>query len=180
MVPEMEPNSSPLSSPPSTPPEIFQLVASELPPRLSPQNSQSSQPDEVSGPIGPETVPQAADPTISPEMATKHVSKRSTVQDKRGKDNNKPKGTAVRRNAAPPIPTSSANRPTRNRRAPDRFWEVEENVVPEALPITKGTSKTFDPTYITTNSTSRLAKADVYVCILYLAISARGCPQKWH
>lgn len=65
---------------------------------------------------------------------------------------------------APPT-TSTSHRPSRNRQAPKRFWEVEEKKVPKAAPRAsqKGRSKVFDPHFITTNSTSRLTKANVHV-----------------
>jgi hypothetical protein len=62
-----------------------------------------------------------------------------------------------------PAPTSS--RPSRSRKALERF-ESQEKPTPKALSIKKGPSKVFDPVYITTNSTSRLGKADVYHMLL--------------
>jgi hypothetical protein len=62
---------------------------------------------------------------------------------------------------AAPAPTSS--RPSRSRKAPERLEDVQEKPTPKALPNKKGPSKVFDPIFITTNSTSRLAKADIYV-----------------
>lgn len=57
---------------------------------------------------------------------------------------------------APPERTS-----TRSRKAPERFEDFQEHLALKALP-TKAHSKVFDPLYITTNSTSRLGKADMY------------------
>lgn len=58
---------------------------------------------------------------------------------------------------APPERTS-----TRNRKAPERFEEIQEKPLAKSSPTKKGTSRVFDPVYITTNSTSRLGKADLY------------------
>ncbi|KAJ4320511.1 hypothetical protein N0V94_003374 [Neodidymelliopsis sp. IMI 364377] len=62
---------------------------------------------------------------------------------------------------APPARTS-----TRNRKAPERFEDLEETPPTKASPVKKGTSKVFDPVFITTNSTSRLGKADMYHMLL--------------
>ncbi|KAF2633317.1 hypothetical protein BU25DRAFT_405227 [Macroventuria anomochaeta] len=62
---------------------------------------------------------------------------------------------------APPERTS-----TRNRKAPERFEVVEEKPPAKASPGKKGASKVFDPVYITTNSTGRLGKADMYHMLL--------------
>jgi hypothetical protein len=64
--------------------------------------------------------------------------------------------------AAPPPPCT---RPSRNRKAPERFEDLQEIPTPKALPTKKGPSKVFDPVYITTNSSSRLVKADIYVSL---------------
>ncbi|KAF1844639.1 uncharacterized protein K460DRAFT_282683 [Cucurbitaria berberidis CBS 394.84] len=74
------------------------------------------------------------------------------------------KKTTARKAACTPLTPS--NRPTRNRKAPERFEAFEENSKPKALPSKKGSSKVFDPVFITTNSTSRLSKADVYHMLL--------------
>ncbi|CAO2648607.1 Nn.00g078740.m01.CDS01 [Neocucurbitaria sp. VM-36] len=75
-----------------------------------------------------------------------------------------PRKTAPKK--AAPTPTTSSNRPTRSRKAPERFENFEEKAIPKALPNKKGSSRVFDPIFITTNSTSRLAKADVYHMLL--------------
>jgi len=72
------------------------------------------------------------------------------------------KKTATKKPApAPPAPSS---RPSRNRKAPERLEDLQEMSKPKSLPNKKGPSKVFDPVYITTNSGSRLIKADIYVC----------------
>jgi hypothetical protein len=74
------------------------------------------------------------------------------------------KKPAAKKAALPPPPPSS--RPSRNRKAPERFENLPETKPLKQLPTKKGGSKVFDPTFITTNSTSRLGKADVYHMLL--------------
>lgn len=74
----------------------------------------------------------------------------------------KPKKTPAPKPArAPPERTS-----TRTRKAPERFEDLQEMAPSRPLPPKKGTSKVFDPYYITTNSTSRLGRADIYHLLL--------------
>jgi hypothetical protein len=70
---------------------------------------------------------------------------------------------AKKARAPPPLPSS---RPSRTRKAPERFEDFEEMKPPKELSAKKGPSKVFDPVFITTNSTSRLGKADVYHMLL--------------
>lgn len=81
-----------------------------------------------------------------------------------------PKKPAPKKAVAPP-PTRS--RPSRNRKAPERFEDLEEKTTPKAHPTKKGSSKVFDPVFITTNSTSRLVKADIYVSVVTPGITAK-------
>lgn len=76
-----------------------------------------------------------------------------------------PAKKVVAKKRTPPPPTPSS-RPTRSRKAPDRFESFAEPSPPKATPAKKSASKVFDPVYITTNSTSRLGKADVYHMLL--------------
>jgi hypothetical protein len=71
---------------------------------------------------------------------------------------------ATKKPAPPPPPPST--RPSRSRKAPERFEDLTETKPLKQLPVKKGGSKVFDPTFITTNSTSRLGKADVYHMLL--------------
>lgn len=76
------------------------------------------------------------------------------------------KKAAVKKAAPPPPPAST--RPSRSRKAPERFEDLQE-ATPVKAPAAKkvpAKSKVFDPVYITTNSTSRLGKADVYHMLL--------------
>ncbi|KAH7392806.1 Asx homology domain-containing protein [Pyrenochaeta sp. MPI-SDFR-AT-0127] len=59
-----------------------------------------------------------------------------------------------------------STRPSRSRKAPERFEVFDEKPTPKVRLAKKGASKVFDPTFITTNSTSRLGKADVYHMLL--------------
>lgn len=77
----------------------------------------------------------------------------------------------VKLKAKPSTAASAAakDRPTRNRQTPKRFGAEEESknaTSPKATKASrslKAPSKIFDPVFITTNSTSRLTKADCYV-----------------
>lgn len=63
-------------------------------------------------------------------------------------------------------PPLSNSRPSRTRKAPKEHWVVDANErksTTRAAPPKKGSGKVFDPVFITSNSTSRLGKADVYV-----------------
>ncbi|KAH7412128.1 Asx homology domain-containing protein [Phaeosphaeria sp. MPI-PUGE-AT-0046c] len=92
-------------------------------------------------------------------------SKKSTVPAKsKAKAKPAPKKSAAKKAAPPPRQPSS--RPSRNRKAPERFEEFQETKSLKELPVKKAASKVFDPVYITTNSTSRLAKADIYHMLL--------------
>ncbi|KAH5707323.1 hypothetical protein HBI81_243690 [Parastagonospora nodorum] len=82
------------------------------------------------------------------------------------------KRVAAKKTARPPPPPST--RPSRARKAPERFGDaIETKPVKPAkpaksakkTPVKKG-GKVFDPVYITTNSTSRLVKTDVFHMLL--------------
>jgi len=79
------------------------------------------------------------------------------------------KRAAAKKTVRPPPPPST--RPSRARKAPKRFGDAIETkpVKPvkaaKKAPVKKG-GKVFDPVYITTNSTSRLVKADVFHMLL--------------
>jgi hypothetical protein len=77
---------------------------------------------------------------------------------KKSKPRKKPAPKPTR---APPERTS-----TRNRKAPERFEDLQEPPSTRASPPKKGASRVFDPIYITTNSTSRLGRADIYHLLL--------------
>lgn len=75
-----------------------------------------------------------------------------------------PRKPAVKK--ATPPPRQPSSRPSRNRKAPERFEDLQEVKTPKELPVKKSVGKVFDPVYITTNSGSRLGKADVYHMLL--------------
>ncbi|KAF2471270.1 uncharacterized protein BDR25DRAFT_342563 [Lindgomyces ingoldianus] len=56
----------------------------------------------------------------------------------------------------------ASNRPTRNRKAPERFADIKEPTKKMAEGVAPKGSKAFEPVYATTNSKSRLATADIY------------------
>ncbi|KAF1832014.1 hypothetical protein BDW02DRAFT_590769 [Decorospora gaudefroyi] len=74
----------------------------------------------------------------------------------------KPTPKRAAANNSAPDTMLSASRPSRNRKAPERFEHFQEKPKPKAIPNKKGASKVFDPVFITTHSTSRLTKADIY------------------
>ncbi|EUC44146.1 hypothetical protein COCMIDRAFT_37957 [Bipolaris oryzae ATCC 44560] len=83
-------------------------------------------------------------------------------------DSKAPITKPARKKSAPKkttAPTPSRSQPSRNRKAPERFEDFEEKTA-KAPPSKKGTSKVFDSVFITTNSTSRLVKADIYHMLL--------------
>jgi hypothetical protein len=68
-----------------------------------------------------------------------------------------------------PPPLAPSTRPSRNRRAPERYENLENAKAPKTPQVShvkKAASKVFDPVFITTASTSRLVKADVYHMLL--------------
>jgi hypothetical protein len=82
-------------------------------------------------------------------------------------DREAPKKSKAKKKTAPKKPvTAPARVSTRNRKAPERFENLEKSPPPKPKPTKKGTSKVFDPVFITTNSTSRLGKADMYHMLL--------------
>lgn len=78
-------------------------------------------------------------------------------------ENQPPKKPNARTKPAPKKPTAPPERAsTRTRRPPPQLEDPPTNPGPTSSPPKKPSSRVFDPTYITTNSTSRLAKADLY------------------
>ncbi|KAL6705210.1 hypothetical protein ACN47E_007170 [Coniothyrium glycines] len=172
---ENVPSSSPLSSPPSSLPE-FSLIP----------NSEAPQPSSQSSPLSEEaervalfSIPASegslldSDPEVETNMARPRISQKNgsagklkAAQKPNETTRTKRKGVTKRKAPKPARPVTVSTRPSRNRKAPERYWEVPENQAPKALSNTKGASKVFDSTFITTNSTSRLGKADVYRLLL--------------
>ncbi|EFQ87595.1 hypothetical protein PTNB73_08477 [Pyrenophora teres f. teres] len=98
--------------------------------------------------------------TANSEKATKPTSPSQKPAPKKPT----PKKIATKR--ATPAPPAPSSRPSRNRKAPERLENVQEKPKPKPVPNKKGPSKVFDPVYVTTNSTSRLVKADIYHMLL--------------
>lgn len=125
--------------------------------RASKQSPKRARPEDDDG----EDTPPAKKPATKSRARPKATGKKAgTKKAASEKPTPAPKKPAPKK--ATPAPKPS-NRPTRNRKAPERFEDLEEKPTPKALPTTKGPSKVFDPVFVTTNSTSRLGKADVYV-----------------
>ncbi|KAF2031626.1 hypothetical protein EK21DRAFT_110753 [Setomelanomma holmii] len=184
------PDSSPLSSAPSTPQETATPQISSPPTQLSPETpTRTAPPPAETNPITTST--EGMVEIINSSPTTSNMSrKRSREDDKEDgyaspkKANGSPRTKAkakpvskkvatgksaanqapAKKAARPPPPPS--NRPSRNRKAPERFEDIQEAQLVKATPVRKGPSKVFDPIFITTNSTSRLGKADVYHMLL--------------
>jgi hypothetical protein len=123
-------------------------------PKQSPKRAREEEDDEE------EEEAFGTPPPKRPARKAKRPASSKTATKKPAKLKNTP---AQKPTAAPPLLPSS--RPSRTRRAPERFEDLEEKTTSKALPAKKGASKVFDPVYITTNSSSRLVKADVYVSL---------------
>ncbi|CAN9267045.1 unnamed protein product [Alternaria alternata] len=135
-------------------------------PKQSPKRARKEENDEeeeeaFGTPPPKRSARKAKRPASSKTAAKKAAAPKTSAPKKPSKLKNTP---AQKPTAAPPLLPSS--RPSRTRKAPERFEDLEEKTTPKALPAKKGASKVFDPVYITTNSSSRLVKADVYHMLL--------------
>ncbi|KAG9200629.1 hypothetical protein G6514_006807 [Epicoccum nigrum] len=101
--------------------------------------------------------PQAPVPTDSaPEMD-------NTAAHDMPTEKQPPKKPNARKQPAPKKPTAPPERAsTRTRRPPPQLEDLQPPAPPIPPPTKKPAGRVFDSTYITTNSTSRLAKADLY------------------
>lgn len=101
--------------------------------------------------------------TIEASTAIQNVGQVDDVEDRDVPiEEEPPKKSKGRGRAAPKKATAPPERiSARNRKAPERFETLGKVSLAK-----KGTSKVFDPIYITTNSTSRLGKADMYHMLL--------------
>jgi hypothetical protein len=112
-------------------------------------------------------------PSASPSSPTKSTSS-STSSKKRSLTNSaneQPTSSPKKKTKASPTPAPTGpTRPTRNRKAPERLISTPQAVKakPALTPQTKlaPASKIFDPTYMTTNSKSRLTRFDIYHLLL--------------
>ncbi|KAH7073899.1 Asx homology domain-containing protein [Paraphoma chrysanthemicola] len=184
------PASSPLSSVPSTPKEAVTPPSSSPPEQPSPTVSNSAAPPSAEVNTTTTSTGNTVDPIESPSSTSNMAKKRSRddespvdpppakktngtsksktkakpVPKKASAEKTAPKQPAAKKVARPPPPPST--RPSRNRKAPERFEDLQEAQPVKETPVRKGPSKVFDPVFITTNSTSRLGKADVYHMLL--------------
>ncbi|KAB2099258.1 hypothetical protein AG0111_0g12508 [Alternaria gaisen] len=136
-------------------------------PKQSPKRAREEEDDEeeeeeaFGTPPPKKSARKAKRPASSKTATKKAAAPKTSAPKKPAKLKNTP---AQKPTAAPPLLPSS--RPSRTRKAPERFEDFEEKTTSKALPAKKGASKVFDPVYITTNSSSRLVKADVYHMLL--------------
>ncbi|KAH8716851.1 Asx homology domain-containing protein [Phaeosphaeriaceae sp. PMI808] len=193
-----EQGSSPLSSPLSSPPETVKSLQSSSPTQLSPEKHvEDSSPSRESKATA-ETIPaieivaelHPSSPVVS--TALRPVTKRDreegdedgslppkkTATSSKAKAKAKitpksspaqaprPKKPVIKKTPPPPPPPNT--RPSRNRKAPERFEDLKQPtpIKSATVPTKKRPSKVFDPAYITTNSSSRLCKADIYHMLL--------------
>jgi hypothetical protein len=186
-------NSNP-PAPPSAPsfaqPEESSVETPSLGPSVQVQQAQASESVAMAAPTSNMSVKRA--PRQSPKRAREEDSdseeafgtpppKRAAIKTKRtangktvAKKAASPRKAALKKPIPKKTPAKKAapalisSRPSRSRKAPERLEDVQEKPTPKALPNKKGPSKVFDPIFITTNSTSRLAKADIYVSAIML------------
>ncbi|CAN9371591.1 unnamed protein product [Alternaria sp. RS040] len=135
-------------------------------PKQSPKRAREEEDDEeeeeaFDTPPPKRSARKAKRPTSSKSATKKAAAPKTSASNKPANLKNTPAKKPIA--ALPPLPSS---RPSRTRKAPERFEDLEEKTTPKALPAKKGASKVFDPVYITTNSSSRLVKADVYHMLL--------------
>lgn len=171
--------SSPLSSPSSS---IRDLISPEKPSSPTPASSQSVRADRAS-PLPSARAPHKIDNACargnSPKREYGEIEEEDTARQPR-KYRAAPRSessvtTAKQQTSLEANNTSKedtaqssvlANRPSRARKPPKEFWVVDEKKqksVNTAVPSKKPRSRVFDPVFITSNSNSRLVKADVYV-----------------
>lgn len=110
------------------------------------------------------TPPPAPVSPGSTKSTTSNMSKKRSRRDSHDPSTPVSKSKKLNKVSKPSSPRTST-RPTRSRKAPERFTDMKEPPKKPAAPR-KTASKVFDPVYITTNSTSRLGKADIYHMLL--------------
>lgn len=130
--------------------------------KQSPKRSHEEVDDDDEEPAFGTPPPKRAARSTSSATKAKTTKKKTPAPKKPAPKKPAPKKAAAKKPAPAATPSS---RPSRNRKAPERFEEFEEKPTPKAVPTKKGPSKVFDPVYITTNSSSRLVKADIYVSL---------------
>lgn len=132
-------------------------------------SSDSSQTSNSGGksasPTNGNKVATAPTSPISTKSATSEVSKKRVREDCHDEPAKPAKKPAKRTRARAPQAPPTVTRPSRTRKAPERF-EVTPPKKAAPTPARKPGGKVFNPIYITTNSTSRLGKADVYHMLL--------------
>ena len=130
--------------------------------KQSPKRSREEVDDDDEEPAFDTPPPKRTARSTSSATKAKTTKKKTPAPKKPAPKKSAPKKAAAKKPAPAATPSS---RPSRNRKAPERFEEFEEKSTPKAVPTKKGPSKVFDPVYITTNSSSRLVKADIYVSL---------------
>ncbi|EMD87281.1 hypothetical protein COCC4DRAFT_75778 [Bipolaris maydis ATCC 48331] len=162
---QIEATSSSLTSQPTSPDSSIQMQHAQAP-QLEPTTTSTSDAGancaSMESPKTREEDHELA--SVSSMPHSKRINNKASATPNSNATMKKP----ARKRSAPgktTAPTPSRSQPSRNRKAPERFENFEEKTA-KALPSKKGTSKVFDSVFITTNSTSRLVKADIYHMLL--------------
>ncbi|KAF1943328.1 hypothetical protein EJ02DRAFT_453434 [Clathrospora elynae] len=167
--PPVQPQQMPTPEPVSSAVPISNMGAKRAPkqsPKRTREESDNEDDDDAFGTPPPKRPTSRASTKSKPLRLSKNAEKAAVKKTTEKPTPKKPAPKKVAAKKATPAPTPPITRPSRSRKAPDRFEDLQEKPKPKALPVKKGASKVFDPLYVTTNSNSRLGKADVYHMLL--------------
>jgi hypothetical protein len=129
-------------------------------PAIDTNRTLGSTPDDAADTEGKRSTPVNVDKAETADLVDG-----AKVDDKADPENLSKKTT--KKKAAPkPAKAPPERTSTRNRKAPERFEDLQEMPPTRASPPKKAKSKVFDPYYITTNSSSRLGRTDIYHLLL--------------
>ncbi|ORY10551.1 Asx homology domain-domain-containing protein [Clohesyomyces aquaticus] len=164
---------SPRDSDIPTSPKGYELFASTDGNGCLPTTKMGVPHSTVASPVVSSTSSPISDVTPSPSSAIS--GKRRCVDDVDNDQDSVPaqkkRNKATPKSKASPKPTATATptptRPTRNRKAPERFTDMKEPAKKKTETVApKSGKRAFDPTFLTTNSKSRLVTADLYHLLL--------------
>lgn len=164
-------------------PDLEGLIAASLSPTTSGPAMPPQSPDRIHHDMAKKSMPAPPSPSKLKRVLEDDDEEHSPPPKKAATSKAKPAPKkavakpapkkAAAKKAAPP-PRQPSTRPSRNRKAPERFEDLQETAKPlRELSMKKATSKVFDPVYITTNANSRLGKADIYHMLLESAAWSR-------
>jgi hypothetical protein len=175
---------SPIPQPPSTEHDVYAIptsLSSHSPGNYAAETTlkRSYEDDNIEdeAPVPKKTTRKPPRKAKAPpkKRTTKQSAQNESAQDKSAPTNEDdtttppaaPPKRTPRAKPAPkePAPPSRA-RSTRTRKAPERLEDSQAASTTTSTANKKSTSRVFDPTFITTNSTSRLVAADAYHLLL--------------